>query len=61
VADKNKSEKLTVYLTPELDERFREEAERNFRSFSDHMVAILTERYGRRNGKHTEKRQATPV
>lgn len=38
--------RLTVYVESEHERRFRAEAESMYRSLSDHMNAILSERYG---------------
>lgn len=43
---KDEKIKRTVYLPEQVDERFVREAESKFRSMSDHMTAILAERYG---------------
>jgi hypothetical protein len=49
VADKNR-ERLTVYVDAAVYDRFRKDAERNYRSLSDHMNAILAEHYSTQNG-----------
>lgn len=50
VAEKDRV-RLTVYVDAPLEERFRREAEENYRSLSDHMNAILAEHYGTKDGK----------
>lgn len=49
VADKNR-ERLTVYVDAAVYERFRKDAERMYRTLSDHMNAILAEHYSTENG-----------
>lgn len=50
MAEKDR-ERLTVYVDSKLERRFREEAEQNYRTLSDHMNAILAEYYAAKDNR----------
>lgn len=50
VAPKNR-ERLTVYVDSELLERFKMESDSMYRNWSDHMNAILSEYYNRKDSE----------
>lgn len=62
VAEKDR-ERLTVYVERRLEQRFRQDADENYRSLSDHMNAILAEYYAekdaRRAATHAEDGEAS--
>ena len=54
VAPKNR-DRLTVYVDSEILERFKVEADSMYRNWSDHMNAILSEYYSRKDESRATK------
>ena len=60
VAAQKDRERLTIYVDSAYHKKFRSEASSSYRSLSDHMNAILAERYGKSNGKAARAKGKTP-